>query len=151
MSSEIDHKQYLFGLHCKNGELTKAKLAYKEGAKLEAVFLGIAATFPNDLSVFRWLLEMNCPVDGNTWMYIAGSTNSMLRTKDIHEKTNCPLKVAGIHAVIDLDRPMLEYVVSQTGWLPEYRTNIQLKETYSELGQSKYEEFVKWVLSQTKQ
>lgn len=150
MTSETDHKQYLFGQYCKQGDIVKVKKAYGEGAKLEAVFLGIAAAFPTDMTVFNWLLEMNCPVDGNTWLYVSSADNSDVRTKEIYEKTKCDLKFAGIHAARDLNQPMLTYVVTQTGWLPEYPNNVSPKETYSDFGQLKHQEFVRWVISQNK-
>jgi hypothetical protein len=120
---------------------------------LEGICLGLAASFPKDMAVFNWLLENDCPVNGDTWLYVSSAENSEVRIKEIHErkkqtKGTCDLKTAGIHAASNLNRPMLEYVVSQTGWLPVYLNSINPEETYAPTAKRHHQEFVKWVIDQ---
>ncbi len=146
----ISDEQRAFDYACKEGDLVRAKACLSRGVKLEGICLGLAASFPKDMAVFNWLLENDCPVNGDTWLYVATADNSEVRTQEIYErkkqtKSPCDLKTAGVHAASNLNQPMLTYVVSQTGWLPLYIRNINPACSYAEQAREHHQNFVKWV------
>ena len=114
MQTPFDQKQYQFGLACKENTIDNAKEQLAQGVKLEGIHLGVAASFPTNLAVFDWLLEQDCPVNGDTWLYIIGLPNSVDLIKRIVAKK--PELQHGLprseerRVVEEKDEPLLEYL-----------------------------------------
>ena len=53
---------------CREGDLDKVKSALAARAKMSGLGLGLAAE-SKKYNVFDWLLQENCPVNGDTWLY----------------------------------------------------------------------------------
>ena len=63
-------KQKRFLEACKKGDLAEVEAAVKDGAQMIGLGLGLAAAACEKKdTVFDWLLQNKCPVDGDTWLY----------------------------------------------------------------------------------
>jgi hypothetical protein len=141
--------QHQLLVYAKTGQIGKYSELIKQGGEMRGIHLGLAALGNRDLMV-NWLLEKDCPVDNDTWLFVAGSKCSVWMTQIISQprrRNGVPdLTLAGIYAAMNLDQAMLEYVVLQTGWKKEYLDAICDEDGY-ELGTHTpdYYEFMKWV------
>ena len=122
-SKNLSFEQQRFHQFCMNDELDSAKEMLATGAVLDGLALGLAGGFPQTHQVFDWLLENNCEVNGDTWLYIVGNENSIFLTKKIAEKGH-DLHGAAIFAALEPNQTLLQYVTERVGWKSEYLTFI---------------------------
>lgn len=127
MSFKISPIQHEFYLACKKGDLITAKRAVNKGATFSGLALGLSATFPAKLDVFRWLLQSKCPINGDTWLYIAGDPYSIVLAKAITkvypDSWDGAIR-AGIHLA---DTKLIQFASEQIGWQPVYSELIRLE------------------------
>lgn len=127
MASKISPIQHTFNLACKRGDLRIAKQAVDDGATLSGLALGLSAAFPAKLDVFLWLLQRKCPVNGDTWLYIAGTEFSIPLARAI-TKVHPNLLDGAIRAGIHLsDTKLIQFAAEQIGWKPVYTELIRLE------------------------
>lgn len=119
----LERLQQQFENACIQGNLSMARQALDYGASMSGRGLGLAARGPIDLTVFRWLLQKNCPVTTDTWKIIAGSVFSIVYARAISRHYGrAVLFEAGKIAAFTCDAKLFKFVIEQVGWQVEFMT-----------------------------
>lgn len=119
----LERFQNQFDDACCQGDLNLVRQSLNYGASMSGRGLGLSARYPCDLTVFRWLLQHNCPVTTDTWKVIVNSEFSIVYTRAIaRHYGHSILYEAGRISAYQCDTKLFKFVVDQIGWQIEFMT-----------------------------
>ena len=108
----VDPIQHSFNLACRNGDVTKMKDYWEQGASPEGISISLAGQYyPRTRQAFDLLLEFCPEVD---FTYISSNPSSTEMAQKILDKKGSLFNAGGM-AIESHDMPLLEFVVAHGG------------------------------------